>query len=220
MTDTYQWQWWLLATVLSCAISSGAQTAHSFDITLTPLTDDQHTVTAIRVEETVHGDARTGKQPFTLSAPIFYVMLTHVADRISDLSVTDNNGPVELSVTDDSIAGQPLKAYRHWQAKRAVVFPVQISFVAAVEPNSSHSGPPFGMRPAGGGVAGSGGGFLLLPDDGWTDTVHLHWDLAHFLSQSTFWRSSLMPTRRSCQPWMRSAPASAARLSKSRVRTA
>jgi len=40
------------------------------------------------------------------------------------------------------------------------------------------------MRPAGGGVAGSGGGFLLLPDDGWTDSIHLHWDLSHFPPQS------------------------------------
>jgi len=108
------------------AVRGVAQSEHAFDITLTPLTNDQHEVTAIQVNENVHGDPTAGKEPFALSAPISYVMLLHVADRISNLQVTDSNGLVQLSVTDDSEAGQALTPYRHWQAKRPVVFPVQV----------------------------------------------------------------------------------------------
>lgn len=170
------------ALISTCSVSlrSFAQTEHSLDIILAPLTDDQHMVTGIHVEETIHGDSTASVEPFRMSAALDYVMLRDVAGRISSLQVIDQNGQVDFSVTNDASQSQSLTSYRHWEAKRPVVFPVQISYTAAVEPSSSHSGPPFGMRPAGGGVAGSGAGFLLLPDDAWTNAINLHWDLSHF----------------------------------------
>ena len=159
------------------------QNVRELQMKLTPVTQNGK-VTAIQVTEVVRSDGAAGSEPFGMTAAINYLMLSHVADRITGLEVTDVRGQVPFVSNDDPAEQGSLKSYRHWRAQRAVEFPVQIRYLAAVEPDSSHSGPPVGMRAAAGGVAGSGGGFLLLPDDGWTDSTALHWDLSQFSSNA------------------------------------
>lgn len=39
-------------------------------------------------------------------------------------------------------------------------------------------GPPIGLRLSGGGAAGEGEGFLLLPENGQSTSTQVHWDLS------------------------------------------
>jgi len=152
--------------------------AFPFAITLTPVRDATGVVTAIDVEENIAAGTNSDKKPFSLIAPIANVGVTQIADRVTDLTVKDQTGSVTLRSEDDPPAVRGSAYYRHWYANREIAYPVAIHYRAAVQPAGSPNGPSFGLRPAGGGVAGGGAGFLLLPENAGTRSSHLHWNLS------------------------------------------
>lgn len=78
-----------------------AQNSSVFSVTLKPLTDDHHAVEAIEVTETLE-EASSVKGQLKLAAPITSVGVTHIADRVTDLRVEDQEGPVSLTTSDDA----------------------------------------------------------------------------------------------------------------------
>ena len=134
-------------------------------------------VTAIEVRQRIDGVASADGSPLSFSAPIVYAAVTGVAERIKDLEVADAAGAVPLEVADDKVVSGGFPYFRHWRAKRAVTFPVTVRYSALVQPPDSPNGPAFGIRPAGGGVSGSGGGFLLLPENAGTTHSRVSWNL-------------------------------------------
>ena len=84
------------------------------------------------------------------------LLVLMVADRVQDLTVTDAKGAVPLASVDDPAAPGGFPYFRHWTAQRPVSYPVTISYRSAVQPAGAPQGPPFGIRPSGGGVSGAG----------------------------------------------------------------
>ncbi|MCW1984349.1 UNVERIFIED_ORG: putative metalloprotease with PDZ domain [Sphingomonas sp. R1F5B] len=113
-----------------------------------------------------------------LAAPVVYPGAPGVADRLSGLAVTDARGPVPLAVSEDAPVKGGFPWYRHWRATRTVQGQVAIRYRAAVMPAGGPGGPAFGLRAVGGGLAASGGGFLLLPENRDALPARLHWDLS------------------------------------------
>jgi hypothetical protein len=150
----------------------------TFTIDLAPVRDATGVVTAIDVEENIGAATTSDKKPFSLIAPIANVGVIQIADRVMGLTVKDQIGSVPLKMMDDAPAADGSAYYRHWRATREIAYPVLIHYRAAVQPAGSPNGPSFGIRPAGGGVAGAGGGFLLLPENVGTNSSHLHWNLS------------------------------------------
>jgi hypothetical protein len=147
----------------------------AFDVTFKPVRDGGPEVTAIAVKETLRG-LPPGK-PLTLSAPVIYAGVPGVADRVKDLEVKDDHGPVPLTVSEDRKVPGGFPYYRHWTAGRATSGPVTVSYRSLVQPPESPRGPPFGIRAVAGGVAGAGSGFLVFPEMGPAD-LHVAWDVS------------------------------------------
>src|SRR5262249_58030078 len=93
------------------------------------------------------------------------------------LAVSDDVGPVPLSVKDDP----PAIAYaRHWLAGRAVKGTLTVRYRAPVDdaPPARGSGPPYSLRTEGGGVSGVGNTFILTPQGAKPYRIALRWDPA------------------------------------------
>jgi len=150
----------------------------SFNMTLRPVRDSAGEVTAIEVSQQLSDSSVAASATFSLAAPVTYAAVTGVADRIKSLDVRDAAGPIALRVEEDKPAAGGFPYYRHWRATRAVTSPITIKYTALVQPPGSPNGPAFGIRPAAGGVSGSGGGFLLLPENVHTTVSHVRWDLS------------------------------------------
>lgn len=147
-------------------------------VKLRPVCDRAGVVTGIAVAETIFDSGVRGHGTLAFSAPVTYAAVTHVADRIQSLSIRDQIGEVPMNVTEDPPAAGGFPYYRHWRATRDVKYPVIARYVALVQPPGSPGGPAFGIRPSGGGVSGSGGGFLMLPENGGTNISQVQWDLS------------------------------------------
>lgn len=165
---------WLLATTAS-VFALGAQAAPRLDTVLKPVRDGGTEVTAIEVKAELAGGEG---EALVLSAPVVYAGVRGVADRVQDLVVTDAKGVVPLTSVDDPAAPGGFPYFRHWTAQRAVSYPVKISYRAVVQPAGAPQGPPFGIRPAAGGVSGAGAGFLVLPEKVGEAELKLRWDLS------------------------------------------
>jgi M61 glycyl aminopeptidase len=150
----------------------------SLELVLHPIVNEQGKVFAIDVSERIDGVVPIDGSRLNLSAPITYFAVTHVADRIVSLQANDADGQIPLKVQNDEPAAGGSPFYRHWIAERAVRFPVLVTYSALVQPPGELNGPPFGIRPSGGGVSGSGGGFLMLPTNAGTTVSRVRWDLA------------------------------------------
>jgi hypothetical protein len=151
---------------------------HALRMVWKPLSSNGE-VTAIEVQQQVDGVAANDGKPFSLTAPVTYVNVTGVADRITRLDVRDASGPISFTTEDDKPVPGGFPYYRHWRATRAVSYPVTISYTALVQPAGSPGGPAFGIRPSGGGVSGSAAGFLLLPENAGTTQSNVSWDLSN-----------------------------------------
>ncbi|MGC4249880.1 MAG: hypothetical protein QM605_00005, partial [Sphingobium sp.] len=112
------------------------------------------------------------------SAPVVYPGAPGVAERIKNLVVTDAKGEVALAVSEDPAQPGGFPYLRHWKAQRSVTYPVKIGYRALIQPAGGPKGPAFAIRAVGGGVAGSGAGFLLLPDDEGIARTNIRWDLS------------------------------------------
>jgi hypothetical protein len=161
---------------IAAVLAAGAAHAQVLDMTWKPVRDAGGEVSAIEVTQVVNGVA--GDKPFGLNAPVTYAAVTGVADRITGLKVTDRDGEISFTVSEDKPVSGGFPYYRHWTATRAVSYPVTVSYSAQVQPPNSPGGPAFGIRPSGGGVSGSGGGFLMLPENAGTTTSKVRWDLS------------------------------------------
>lgn len=175
-------QVFVVCTVLLCAPQAPAADS-AFEVELRPVRDGGTEVTAIEVRSVLHGMPDAG-EPFSLTAPIVYAATTGIADRVENLEVTDRRGRVELAIEDDTPVKGGFPYYRHWRAERAVEPPVTISYRSAVQPVGAPNGPPFGIRPAAGGVSGAGSGFLVIPEGLETAVTRVQWDLGDLASGS------------------------------------
>jgi hypothetical protein len=167
-------QRWLLAGAVS-AIALGAQAAPRFETVLKPVRDGAAEVAAIEVKAQLTG---VEGEALVLSAPVTYAGVRGVADRVQGLIVRDAKGVVPLSAVDDPAAPGGFPYFRHWTAQRPVSYPVTISYRSVVQPAGAPQGPPFGIRPSGGGVSGAGAGFLVLPEQVGEAELEVRWDLS------------------------------------------
>jgi M61 glycyl aminopeptidase len=158
--------------------SIAAQQNTVFSIVLKPVRSKTGDVTGIQVFQVVQGSLTTGSQPFSVVAPIAVAGTVKIADRITNLKVSDSSGDIALRAEDDPESADGDAYFRHWRAARAVTFPVSIRYLALVQPAVGAGGPPYGMKATGGGVAGAGLGFLALPEKVETTESKLHWDLS------------------------------------------
>lgn len=176
----------ILAGAVVALMPPGAA-AQSLDLVLKPLRGPDGQVSSIAVTATI---ADVPGTPLRLNAPIVYAGVPGIAERMSRIVVRDARGAVELISSDDAPVAGGFPYFRHWTAARAVTYPVTLRYESAVQPPDAPRGPPFGMRAVGGGVAGGGPGFLILPDDGAKGRIGLRWDLSglppHSIGLSSF----------------------------------
>ncbi|WP_374469968.1 hypothetical protein [Phenylobacterium sp.] len=171
----------LLGTGLA-AVAAAAQ-AQTFESTFKPIRQgDEVAAVAVR---SVLTDVPADAAPFSLSAPVVYAGVPGIADRVRDLVVTDSQGQVPLTSSDDPAAPGGFPYFRHWKPARAVSYPVTISYRSLVQPAGSRQGPPFGIRPSGGGVSGAGSGFLVIPEHVKGGVSRVTWDLSDLPAGST-----------------------------------
>ncbi|WP_369059520.1 hypothetical protein ABOZ73_18230 [Caulobacter sp. 73W] len=163
------------------ALASAAQ-AQTFDATFKPVRQGDE-VTGIEVVSTLKDVSDAA--PFSLSAPVVYAGVPGIADRVQDLKVIDAAGEVPLVSSDDPAAPGGFPYFRHWNAQRDVSYPVTISYRSVVQPVGSRQGPPFGIRPSGGGVSGAGSGFLVIPSHIKSGVSRIKWDLSDMPAGST-----------------------------------
>lgn len=170
-------------SVLAALLAAGPAAAQTFDVTLKPLRDEGGEVSAIAVRSELD-DVPADVAPFSLAAPVVYAGVRGIADRVRDLKVRDAQGEVPLTASDDAAVPGGFPYFRRWKPARPVTYPVTITYSSLVQPPGSPQGPPFGIRPSGGGVSGAGSGFLVIPEHikGGDSTVR--WDLSGLESGS------------------------------------
>lgn len=137
-------------------------------------------VTALEVRMTIGEASQPGcaGQDFSLVAPIVYAGVEGIADRMQAITLEDRAGPVTLAIRDDPPAPGGFPYFRHFTAERAIACPFSLRYTAKVQPPGGRNGPPFGIRAVGGGVAGAGSGFMLVPGLDRGVAASIHWDLA------------------------------------------
>ncbi|WP_084396546.1 M61 family metallopeptidase [Henriciella aquimarina] len=156
------------------------ETTAQYNLTLKPDVTSDGTVEAIEVSSRLTGGLAEGEETLQLMAPIVYVNVTGIADRITGLEVSDANGPVTFATEDDEPVPGGYPYFRHWTATREVTFPVEISYRALIQPEGSPGGPAFGIRPSAGGISGAGAGFMIVPSNAASTQSVLAWDLSEF----------------------------------------
>jgi len=155
------------------------------DLTLRPVLDAGGKILHVEVALDVFPAAGAGAAPFGLKAPVKYTNITGITDRIEDLQLTDDQGPLDLKKPDDISEYGGMVIWRKWQSVRATAGTVKVRFRARVPKFESRPGPPFDLRLSGGGVSGAGCGFIALPDSESSFTLRLHWDLKNLKPGST-----------------------------------
>ncbi|HEY4546975.1 MAG TPA: hypothetical protein VIG90_11210 [Pedomonas sp.] len=186
----------LLATALATALSGGlllALPGHAaapasppsqaleskgwYVATLRPVREGGAHVSAIDVTLEISAPASQRGEPLRLVAPIVYPGVPGAAERMIDLVIEDQSGPLPMSVKDDPAVPGGFPYFRHWTAERTAHYPVTVRYRAQVLPDGAPNGPPFAMRPVGGGVSGAGVSILIQPADQTDMPATLHWDL-------------------------------------------
>lgn len=173
----------LLIAMAGCQVAEPALPAEpeaSYEITLRPELGENGMVDAIAVTSRLHGGLKAGETRLKLSAPVVYVNVMGIADRILDLRVTDEAGPVTFTLEQDDPVPGGFPYFRHWTATRDVEYPLDITYRALVQPEGGPSGPAFGIRPSKGGVSGAGAGYMLVPVNSDSGLSVLDWDLTEF----------------------------------------
>lgn len=161
-------------------VASVAPAEAAYELVLKPTLNSAGEVDAIEVHSVLTGGLSAAAERFEMMAPVVYVKVEGIADRIRDLSVVDAQGEVSFTIEDGEPVPGGFPYFRTWTATRDVVFPVEISYRSLVQPANTPNGPAFGIRPSEGGVSGSGAGFLLVPTSADSDVSYLSWDLAAF----------------------------------------
>lgn len=201
---------------LSASQERAAEVVATFSVTLRPERQGGDDVTAISVVSELTDWISADDRAFTLSAPIVYAGVTGIADRVEDLTVRDQVGIVRLHSEDDPAVPGGFPFFRHWQATREVRAPISISYRSLVKSLGERSGgPPFEIRPVGGGVSGAGSGFLVLPTGDLVADIAVTWDLRELpessIAASTFGDGDFKlrgPPSRLMQGWFMAGPVS------------
>jgi hypothetical protein len=151
-----------------------------FEAVLQPQVDEQGGVSGIAVDSILYGGLGKGTERLVLKAPIVYYGAFGIADRMQDIAVSDQQGSVELLVSEDEAPSGGFPYYRYWRAQREVSFPVRIQYQTLVEPPTDRRGPPFNIKQTDAGVSGAGSAFLLLPQAVDSEFSRVRWDLREF----------------------------------------
>lgn len=147
----------VLVAILAAAPAM-ATVVEMLDITVRPV-EETGTVRTIEVMAQLSpGYATPG-----FAMPLHVPGVRHLADSVRDVEMRDANGTLPFAESTDESSNQ-----RRWTPNRRVTGPLSVTYRLTAQATSENGGPPFGMKPAGGGVAGSTMGLLMLPDD---DTV-------------------------------------------------
>jgi hypothetical protein len=160
----------------------GPQSPARFEAVLQPQVDAEGLVSSIAVDSIIYGGLEEGTERLVLKAPVVFYGAYGIADRMSGITVSDSQGPVELVTHDDEPSQGGFGQFRYWTAQREVSFPVRISYQTAVEPPTDRRGPPFNIKQTDAGVSGAGSAFLLLPQDVNSGFSRVRWDLREFNS--------------------------------------
>jgi hypothetical protein len=155
-----------------------AQAKATFTITLKPVVGSDARVFAIDVIEVIVAVPGVEGRQLSLGAPLVLFGNGKVADRVSNVEIIDASGERRFTIQDDKadVAGEdPL---RRWIISSGSSYPITIRYRAAVLDAAARSNPPWGIKAVGGGFAGSGLGFLLLPIDSAATATQFHWDLS------------------------------------------
>ncbi|GAA4500869.1 hypothetical protein GCM10023172_21850 [Hymenobacter ginsengisoli] len=103
--------------------------------------------------------------------------LVRNADQVTNLIVTDARGQVPMA--KPTIREANGETTQHWPASRPVLGTVHVAYrVPVASAIAPKRGPHVDLQAAGGGVAGGGQGFLLLPALPAAFTLRLVWQLA------------------------------------------
>lgn len=175
----------LLLSAMLQAFPAKAEAPAAYALTVKPLRGADGKVGALEVREELQPDVlpRDG-QPLRLRAALSTFGVKSIAARVEQLELSDAAGAVAMVASDDAPSGKPDGAYRHWQAARPVSGSVLIRYRIATQAIDEQGGPPFGMKAAGGGVAGSGRGFLVLPENAASTSTLMRWDLSELAAGS------------------------------------
>lgn len=160
------------------ALLTAAAPPEEAAITFRPVSENG-AVAAIDVTMTLEIDGA-----LKLDAPIVYPGAPGTADRMRNITVTDKEGAVPLTISEDPPVPGGFPYFRHWQANRPVSGPVRVTWRALVMAPGGAGGPAFGIRAVDRGVVGAGSTLLLLPDRPSIATTRVHWDLSGLPSGS------------------------------------
>lgn len=116
-------------------------------------------------------------RPLDLQFDLLAPSLVRGTDQVTDLVVTDARGKVALA--KPAVHPQDGAAVQHWRASRPVWGTIQVVYrVPVAQAVALKRGPHIDLQAAGGGLAGGGRGFLLLPEVAADSlTLHLSWQL-------------------------------------------
>ncbi|WP_158586705.1 M61 family metallopeptidase [Henriciella mobilis] len=168
-----------IASTPAVELVAGADTP-LYALTLKPEVDENGVVEAIEVSSQLTGGLAEGEERLKLFAPVVYVNVMGIADRVTELDVRDASGSIDFTIEEDDPVPGGYPYFRHWTAKRDVTFPVSINYRALVQPEGGPGGPAFGIRPSAGGISGAGAGFMLVPSNAASQESILEWDLSGF----------------------------------------
>lgn len=167
------------------AVEQTATVPPVLDITFRPVLDKDQKISHLEVALDLFPAAGSGPAPFVLKAPVRYTSISRIVERIEDLQVTDDQGPLALKQLEDVSEFDGMVVWRKWQAVRSTAGTVKIRYRVRVPKYDSRPGPPFDLRRYGGGVSGAGCGFMALPEADGSFTLRLHWDLKNLKPGST-----------------------------------
>ncbi len=157
-------------------LAADAPTEPALTILLRPAAPDaQGVVGFVDVSETLAIAPAGPGAPF-LRMPLVTSNVQTVAKDIGDLVVSDAQGPLALTISDDPAGGETV--YRRWSASRPVVGPVTLRYRAPITNalNPRGAAPPLELRSEDGGFSGVAGAFLILPDAETPYRLAVRWD--------------------------------------------
>ena len=202
--------------ILSGLILSAAGPVPANDqllLVLKPFVGDKPAVSGILVREEVH---RGGKpRPIDLSLPETLPGVPLLPASILDLSATAASATVDLKQTTELAADG--SSWHHWRSSGSIASDVVISYQVEVRP-ANQSGPPFGLKAAGAGVAGNTSSFLLLPEGMSSHESRIRWDLSSLpptsigvITAGRGARSVAGPPKNLLDQWLLAGPVAARR---------
>jgi predicted metalloprotease with PDZ domain len=146
-------------------------------ITIRPSASDAHQrVPYIEVTLTCQVPPADASQPI-LKIPLVIANVVTVARTIKGLSVSDDNGPLAVTIRDDAESGEA--TYRHWIATRPTRGALTIHYRAPMSNVVALRGaaPPLELRSDSDAFSGAGAAFLVLPESDSSQPIQIRWDV-------------------------------------------